>query len=164
MGSDSQGTASKSMMVSTVEPRIGDKFIRPLVFTMVISMMSATMFNIVLPEISQEYGLTYRQVSWVSSAYLLVYAIGSMIYSKLSDRYRLKSLLTMGLLLLSVGSLIGLVAQNYWMVLLSAWNPFYIIGEGVIYNNLYLILSLSYAGLILIHLFRFKSRTPTKVL
>jgi DHA2 family metal-tetracycline-proton antiporter-like MFS transporter len=45
-----------------------------------------------------------------------------MIYSKLSDRYRLKSLLTMGLLLLSVGSLIGLVAQNYWMVLLSRIN------------------------------------------
>lgn len=119
MGSDSQETASKSMLVSTAEPSISDKFIRTMVFTMVISMMSATMFNIVLPEISQEYGLTYRQVSWVSSAYLLVYAIGSMIYSKLSDRYRLKSLLTMGLLLLSVGSLIGLVAQNYWMVLLS---------------------------------------------
>ncbi|MBW8349402.1 MFS transporter [Bacillus sp. IITD106] len=106
-------------MESSIELNIGDKFIRTMVFTMVISMMSATMFNIVLPEISQEYELTYRQVSWVSSAYLLVYAIGSMIYGKLSDRYRLKSLLTMGLLLLSVGSLIGLVAQNYWMVLLS---------------------------------------------
>ncbi|SIS83863.1 MFS transporter [Kroppenstedtia eburnea] len=119
MGSDTRGTAFTKVMESTVELHIGDKFIRTMVFTMVISMMSATMFNIVLPEISQEYELTYRQVSWVSSAYLLVYAIGSMIYGKLSDRYRLKSLLTMGLLLLSVGSLIGLVAQNYWMVLLS---------------------------------------------
>ncbi|GIN20578.1 MFS transporter [Siminovitchia fordii] len=119
MGSDTRATAFTNTMESTIELHIGDKFIRTMIFTMVISMMSATMFNIVLPEISQEYDLTYRQVSWVSSAYLLVYAIGSMIYGKLSDRYRLKSLLTMGLLLLSVGSLIGLVAQTYWMVLLS---------------------------------------------
>src|SRR5690625_1623343 len=90
-----------------------------MVFTMVISMMSATMFNIVLPEISEEYDLTYGQVSWVSTAYLLVYAIGSMIYGKLSDYYSLKSLLTIGLLFLSVGSLIGLASQTYWMILLS---------------------------------------------
>ncbi|MFS0647134.1 MFS transporter [Siminovitchia sp. 179-K 8D1 HS] len=105
MGSDTRGTTFTTIKESTIELTIDDKFIRTMVFTIVISMMSATMFNIVLPEISQEYELTYRQVSWVSSAYLLVYAIGSMIYSKLSDRYRLKSLLTMGLLLLSVGSL-----------------------------------------------------------
>lgn len=42
-----------------------------------------------------------------------------MVYGKLSDRYRLKSLLTIGLLLLSVGSLIGLLAHVYWMILLS---------------------------------------------
>jgi DHA2 family metal-tetracycline-proton antiporter-like MFS transporter len=104
---------------STVELNIGEKFIRTMVFTMVISMMSATMFNIVLPEISEEYDLTYGQVSWVSTAYLLVYAIGSMIYGKLSDYYSLKSLLTIGLLFLSVGSLIGLASQTYWMILLS---------------------------------------------
>src|SRR5690625_3502548 len=119
MSTDTQGTASTNTMESTDELHIGDKFIRTMVFTMVITMMSATMFNIVLPQISQEYGLTYTQVSWVSTAYLLVYAIGSLFYGKLSDRYRLKSLLTIGILLLSVGSLIGLAAQTYWMILLS---------------------------------------------
>ncbi|WP_245902394.1 MFS transporter [Gracilibacillus dipsosauri] len=114
-----QGRSSTNMMEPAVELEISDNFIHTMVFTMVISMMSATMFNIVLPEISQEYGLTYTQVSWISSAYLLVYAIGSAIYGKLSDRFRLKSLLTVGILLLSLGSLIGLAAQFYWMVLFS---------------------------------------------
>lgn len=116
MNIDTQGTGTRN---TREEIYISDKFIRTMVSTMVITMMSATMFNIVLPEISQAYDLSYTQVSWVSTAYLLVYAIGSVIYGKLSDRYRLKSLLTMGLLMLAVGSLIGLTAQAYWMILLS---------------------------------------------
>lgn len=96
-----------------------EKLIYILAFTMVLSSMSATMFNIVLPEMSKEFHLSYSQVSWVSAFYLLIYAVGSVVYGKLADIYKLKSLLTFGLLLLCVGSIIGLVSQAYWMVLLG---------------------------------------------
>ncbi|GIP33577.1 MFS transporter [Paenibacillus sp. J2TS4] len=96
-----------------------DKLIYILAFTMVLSSMSATMFNIVLPKMGEEFQLSYSQVSWVSAIYLLIYAIGSAVYGKLADLFRLKSLITFGLLFFCAGSLIGLASQAYWMVLLG---------------------------------------------
>lgn len=107
----------KTMRSDTRQP--GERLLRVLAFTLVISVMSATMFNIVLPDIRAEYGLTLTQVSVVTSAFLLVYAVGTVIYGKLADIYRLKDLLTFGLLFFAFGSVVGLTAQAYWMVLLG---------------------------------------------
>lgn len=96
-----------------------NKLIYILAFTMILSSMSATMFNIVLPKMGEEFQLSYSQVSWVSAIYLLIYAIGSAVYGKLADLFRLKSLITFGLLLFCIGSLVGLASQAYWMVLLG---------------------------------------------
>lgn len=91
--------------------------VRILMLTLTISSMSALMFNIVLPEISKEYDLTISQVSWLSTAYGLIYAIGTVTYGKLADSYKLKNILTFGLLVFAVGSLLGLVSQTFWMAL-----------------------------------------------
>ena len=96
-----------------------EKIIYILAFTMIISSMSATMFNIVLPKMSEEFQLTYSQVSWVTAIYLLIYAIGSAVYGKLADLFKLKKLITFGLIFFSIGSLIGLASQAYWMVLMG---------------------------------------------
>lgn len=106
-------------MEAAVQQQTGEKLIRILAFTLVISVMSATMFNIVLPEIAVEFDLSLSQVSWVSSAFLLIYAIGTMTYGRLADTYKLKHLLTFGLLFFTLGSMIGLFAQQYWTVLLG---------------------------------------------
>lgn len=106
-------------MQAALQQQTGEKLIRILAFTLVISVMSATMFNIVLPEIALEFNLSLSQVSWVSSAFLLVYAIGTVTYGRLADTYKLKNLLTFGLLFFALGSMIGLLAQQYWAVLLG---------------------------------------------
>ncbi|MFB5269606.1 MFS transporter [Paenibacillus enshidis] len=95
----------------------GIRLMRVLAFTMVISVMNATMFNIVLPQMREELGISVTQVSWVFSFYTLFYAIGVAIFGKLADKYRLKSLLTFGLAVLAIGSLTGLSAQTFWMVI-----------------------------------------------
>ncbi|CAH1191991.1 MFS transporter [Paenibacillus sp. JJ-223] len=95
------------------------KLLYILAFTLILSSMSATMFNIVLPKMGEEFGLSYSQVSWVSAIYLLVYAIGSVVYGKLADLIKLKNLMTFGLVLFSIGSLIGLISQDYWMVIIA---------------------------------------------
>ena len=92
---------------------------RFMMFTVMISSMSALMFNVVLPQISEEFNLTLAQVSWLSTAYTLIYAFGTVTYGKLADRFQLKSLLTFGLLLFAAGSLIGLVSQTFWVALLG---------------------------------------------
>jgi len=68
---------------------------------------------------SEEFQLSYSQVSWVSAIYLLIYAIGSAVYGKLADLFKLKNLITFGLVFFCIGSLIGLASQAYWMVLLG---------------------------------------------
>ncbi|MEW9701236.1 MFS transporter [Paenibacillus sp. SI8] len=92
---------------------------RLMMFTVMMSSMSALMFNVVLPQISKEFHLTLAQVSWLSSAYTLIYALGTVTYGKLADRFQLKSLLIFGLALFAVGSLVGLVSQTFWMALLG---------------------------------------------
>lgn len=90
-----------------------------LVFTLIISVMNATMFNIVLPNISEQFQLSPSQASWIITGYMIVYAIGSVTYGKLTDRYSLKNLLTFGLLLFAIGSIVGLAAIQYWMVIVG---------------------------------------------
>ncbi|SFQ41386.1 MFS transporter [Salibacterium halotolerans] len=102
-----------------VQQQTENKLMRVLMFTLILSVMSATMFNVVLPEIVADLDLSYAQVSWVSSAYMLIYGIGTVIYGKLADSYKLKNLLTFGLIFFSLGSMIGLISQAYWMVLLG---------------------------------------------
>jgi len=55
----------------------------------------------------------------VSAIYLLIYAVGSAVYGKLADLFKLKNLITFELLFFCIGSLIGLTSQAYWMVLLG---------------------------------------------
>lgn len=96
-----------------------NKLLGVLVFALIFSVMNGTMFNVALPIIGEEFNLIPSQVSWVMTSYMVVYAIGSVVYGKLADKYRLKNLLTFGLLLFAIGSIIGMLAVDYWMVVLG---------------------------------------------
>jgi len=72
----------------------GRRIMRVMLLTAVFSAMSVLTFNIVLPELRKEFQIDLSQASWLSSGYLLVYAIGSVVYGKLANRFRLKNLFT----------------------------------------------------------------------
>ncbi|MGO4547782.1 MFS transporter [Paenibacillus sp. 2TAB23] len=97
----------------------GEKLMPILAFTLVFSIMNASMFNVVMPVISKEFGITPSQVSWLLTGYMIVYAVGSVTYGKLADKYRLKDLLTFGLIFFALGSIVGLLASEYWMIVLG---------------------------------------------
>lgn len=92
---------------------------RLLMFTVMLSSLNALMFHVVIPEISEEFDLTLAEVSWLSSAYTLIYAFGTVTYGKLSEKFQLKTLLTFGLSLFAIGSLIGFISQSFWVALLA---------------------------------------------
>lgn len=106
-------------MEEAVRQPAGAALLRVLAFTTSVSVMSATMFNIALPVIAKDFGLSLTQVSWVSSAFLLVYAVGTAAYGRLADSYSLKHLIAFGLVVFALGSLIGLIAQHYWAILVG---------------------------------------------
>ncbi|CKF20797.1 Major Facilitator Superfamily [Streptococcus pneumoniae] len=47
------------------------------------------------------------------TSYMVVYAVGSIVMGKLADKYRLKDLLTYGLLIFALGSLLS----HYYLLL-----------------------------------------------
>ncbi|MCC3374388.1 MFS transporter [Cohnella sp. REN36] len=94
-----------------------DKLVRLLCFILLFSVMNATMFNIALPEISRAFHLLPSEAGWVVTGYSIIYAVGSLTYGKLADKYPLRRLLTIGLLLFAAGSILGFASQNYPMVL-----------------------------------------------
>ncbi|MEO3945983.1 MFS transporter [Gorillibacterium sp. CAU 1737] len=93
-----------------------EKLLLVLRFTLMISVLNGSVFNLVLPDIARTYRLAPSQVSWVAAGYMLVYAVGSVVYGKLADRWRLRSLLTFGLVFFAVGSSLGAAAQSFGMV------------------------------------------------
>lgn len=107
------------MMSSAINPSHTAKLLRVMLVTLMLSSMSAMMFNIVLPQLSLEFNLSLAQVSWMSAAYSLIYAVGTVTYGKLSDRFKLKNILTFGLLVFAAGSIIGLFSQSFGMALMA---------------------------------------------
>ncbi|RJE89710.1 MFS transporter [Paenibacillus sp. 1011MAR3C5] len=106
-------------MSSAINPAHTAKLLRVMLVTLMLSSMSAMMFNIVLPELSLEFNLSLAQVSWMSAAYSLIYAVGTVTYGKLADRFKLKNIVTFGLLVFAAGSIIGLLSQSFGMALLA---------------------------------------------
>lgn len=101
------------------EKNNSEKLILLLAITLVFSGMNATIFNIVLPVISDQFALSTSQVSWIVTSYVVVYAFGSLVFGNLADRYRLKDLMTIGLSIFALGSIVGMSAASYWMVVLG---------------------------------------------
>lgn len=97
----------------------GDKLLRVLVVTLIFSVMNGTMFNVALPAIGKEFELLPSEVSWIMTSYMALYAIGSVVFGKLADSYSLKGLITYGLLLFAVGSVVGMLAVDFWMIILG---------------------------------------------
>ncbi|WP_202081535.1 MFS transporter [Caldalkalibacillus salinus] len=90
---------------------------RKIVFLLCIilffSVMNGTMFMIAVPDIQAHYQLLPSEVSWVVTGYIILYAVGALIYGKLADIYPLKKLIVIGLILFSTGSILGFLAPNY---------------------------------------------------
>ncbi len=100
------------------EARAG-KLMGVLVVALVFSVMNGTMFNVALPVIAERFSLAPSQVSWVMTSYMVVYAVGSVVYGKLADNYPLKSLVTFGMLVFGLGSILGMAADAYATVVLG---------------------------------------------
>ncbi|RNB86935.1 MFS transporter [Brevibacillus fluminis] len=93
------------------------KLVRLLCFILLFSVSNVTMFNIALSDIAKDFGLLPSEVSWVVTGYSIMYAIGSLTYGKLADRFPLRRLLTAGLFLFAAGSILGFASQNYGMLI-----------------------------------------------
>jgi MFS transporter, DHA2 family, metal-tetracycline-proton antiporter len=77
------------------------------------AVMNGTMFNVAIPDIAASFNLSPSEVSWVLTGYILVFAIGSLMYGKLADIYPIKTLFTIGISIFATGAFIGFLSPNY---------------------------------------------------
>lgn len=91
----------------------------PLCIIIFFSVLNGMMFNVVIPDIAAEFHLLPSGVSWVMTGYILVFGLGSLIYGRLADHIPIRTLITVGLVLLNAGSLIGFFSTWYPMVIVA---------------------------------------------
>ncbi|MFD0616927.1 MFS transporter [Paenibacillus sp. GCM10027629] len=82
-----------------------------------IVVMNTTMFNVSVPSIIQDLGISADLGAWVISSYSIGYALSTVIYSRLSDTVPIRRLLTVGLMVLGLASVFGLFARSFYMLL-----------------------------------------------
>jgi len=90
-----------------------------LAVAMTLAVMNTTMFNLALPSISREFGLSSGSTSWIVTGYSIVFAIASIAYSRLSDVVPIRRLLLIGLLSLGIAALAGLFSNSFVALLLA---------------------------------------------
>ena len=77
--SGGSGGSGKYVAHGHADPRITI----PLAVTIFFSVLNGVMFNVAIPEIARDFELMPSEVSWVMTAYMLTFALGSLVYGKL---------------------------------------------------------------------------------
>jgi MFS transporter, DHA2 family, metal-tetracycline-proton antiporter len=77
-----------------------------------VAVMTASMVNVLMPAMREEFGASEAQVGWVVTGFMLVLAIGVPLYGRISDFFNLRLLFSLALLVFAVGGLICALAPN----------------------------------------------------
>ncbi|WP_312115037.1 MFS transporter [Brevibacillus reuszeri] len=88
-------------------------------FGLFIVLMNTTMFNVSIPSIIREIGVSASLGSWIISSYSIGYALSTMIYSRLSDVLPIRRLLTVGLVILGLASVFGIFVTDFQAILFA---------------------------------------------
>ena len=78
-----------------------------------ITVMNTSMFNVALPNISDHFQINAGSASLIVSSYSIVFALSAILFTKFSSSIPIRILLTVGIVLLSIGSLIGMLSNSF---------------------------------------------------
>ncbi|KAA1191666.1 MFS transporter [Paenibacillus sp. B2(2019)] len=77
-------------------------------------------FKIVSVDIAKDFNISATMVSWQATLAGLVFGIGAVVYAALSDTISIRRLISIGIVIICVGSVMGFVFQHsYIMVVIS---------------------------------------------
>ncbi len=81
--------------------------------------LSIDMYLPALPQMASDFGTTTQQVANTLPAYFLGLAVGQLVYGPISDRIGRKKPLYFGLILYSLASLLCVLAESEWSLILA---------------------------------------------
>lgn len=83
-------------------------------YVIFFSVLNESVFNVAIPSIAKQFELEASGVSWVVTIFFIVFGMGMVIFGKLSDMYSVKKLITIGIVVYSLGSVLGFVLQGWY--------------------------------------------------
>jgi DHA2 family metal-tetracycline-proton antiporter-like MFS transporter len=84
--------------------------------TILVSVISASMATVALPNLQADFGIGADDLTWVVTAYLIPFATGTVIYGRLADMYGTKPMYVVGLSLFVAASLFIAAAPSFPLV------------------------------------------------
>jgi DHA2 family metal-tetracycline-proton antiporter-like MFS transporter len=89
-------------------------------YILFFAVLNESVFNVSTPSIAKQFGLDASGVSWVITIFIVVFGMGSVIFGKLSDIFSVKKLITLGIVLYSLGSVLGFTFQSWYPAVIVA--------------------------------------------
>jgi len=89
-------------------------------FVIFFAVLNESVFNVSTPNIAAQFGLDESGVSWVVTVFFVVFGMGMVVFGKLSDMYSVKKLITIGIVVYTLGSALGFALQNWYPGVIAA--------------------------------------------
>lgn len=112
-------SSTKSMTVNSDTK----KCVPWIYYVIFFAVLNESLFNVSTPSIAKQFDLNAAGVSWVITTFFIVFGLGIAIFGRLADLYSVKKLITIGILLYTLGSVLGFVFQ--------AWYPLVILSRAI---------------------------------
>ena len=93
--------------------------VRLLCCALPFSVLNVTMFNVAIPDLARAFDVSPASMGWTVTGFAVFYSIGSLMYGKLADRYEVRKLFAFGTAVFGLGSLLGLAADTFPMLLVA---------------------------------------------
>ena len=87
-------------------------FLAVAVAAVFVSVLTATMINILIPLIRAQFEASAAQVGWVVTGYSLAYAVGVPLYGRISDFFGVRAVFSVGLAGFAVGGMVCALAPS----------------------------------------------------
>jgi len=96
------------------------KLVPWIVYLIFFAVLNETVFNVSTPMIAKQFALTPSGVSWMMTIFMVFFGIGSVIYGRLADIFSLRALILVGVLIYSLGSLMGFALQSSYPLVITS--------------------------------------------
>ncbi|MHA6886298.1 DHA2 family efflux MFS transporter permease subunit [Ralstonia pseudosolanacearum] len=107
--------------LETLRARHGERFMWLVLFTLTVgavaSIISATIVNVAIPDLSRHFVLGQERAQWVSASFMVAMTLAMLLTPWLLLRFGLRRTFSGALLLLGVGGLVGALAPTYGVMI-----------------------------------------------
>ncbi|MHA6888681.1 DHA2 family efflux MFS transporter permease subunit [Ralstonia pseudosolanacearum] len=107
--------------LETLRARHGERFKWLVLFTLTVgavaSIISATIVNVAIPDLSRHFVLGQERAQWVSASFMVAMTLAMLLTPWLLLRFGLRRTFSGALLLLGVGGLVGALAPTYGVMI-----------------------------------------------